>query len=106
MTQQNENGTKLLKEQNDKLQQEVIELRTKSTTNLSGAEFTFLLLSFPVILSFCVLGVCLIVMSITNSAILQNIDKLLLVFSIFSVPATGILSKMAEQISSKKDRGK
>ncbi len=56
MTQQNENGTKLLKEQNDKLQQEVIELRTKSTTNLSGAEFTFLLLSFPVILSFCVLG--------------------------------------------------
>ena len=68
---------------------EIERLKAKSTTTLSGAEFMTILMVFPVILSFVILGVIIVWKTTSNpSVVAPHLDIILVSFAIFANPVT------------------
>ena len=82
--------------------EEIAELRIKATTTLSGNEFLTLLMVFPVIAAFVVLGVVIVWKTTSNpDQVAPHLDIILVAFAIFSNPVSGaigaVVGKFAEE---------
>jgi len=82
--------------------EEIAELRVKATTTLSGNEFLTLLMVFPVIAAFVVLGVVIVWKTTSNpDQVAPHLDIILVAFAIFSNPVSGaigaVVGKFAEE---------
>jgi hypothetical protein len=82
--------------------EEIAELRIKATTTLSGNEFLTLLMVFPVIAAFVILGVVIVWKTTSNpDQVAPHLDIILVAFAIFSNPVSGaigaVVGKFAEE---------
>jgi len=82
--------------------EEIAELRVKATTTLSGNEFLTLLMVFPVIAAFVILGVVIVWKTTSNpDQVAPHLDIILVAFAIFSNPVSGaigaVVGKFAEE---------
>jgi hypothetical protein len=82
--------------------EEIAELRVKATTTLSGNEFLTLLMVFPVIAAFVILGVIIVWKTTSNpDQVAPHLDIILVAFAIFSNPVSGaigaVVGKFAEE---------
>jgi hypothetical protein len=82
--------------------EEIAELRIKATTTLSGNEFLTLLMVFPVIAAFVILGVIIVWKTTSNpDQVAPHLDIILVAFAIFSNPVSGaigaVVGKFAEE---------
>ena len=88
--------------------EEIAELRIKATTTLSGNEFLTLLMVFPVIAAFVILGVVIVWKTTSNpDQVAPHLDIILVAFAIFSNPVSGaigaVLGKFSEERKQKND---
>ena len=88
--------------------EEIAELRIKATTTLSGNEFLTLLMVFPVIAAFVILGVVIVWKTTSNpDQVAPHLDIILVAFAIFSNPVSGaigaVVGKFAEERKQKND---
>ena len=91
-----------IKEELALAREEIAELRVKATTTLSGNEFLTLLMVFPVIAAFVVLGVVIVWKTTSNpDQVAPHLDIILVAFAIFSNPVSGaigaVVGKFAEE---------
>jgi len=82
--------------------EEIAELRIKATTTLSGNEFLTLLMEFPVIAAFVILGVIIVWKTTSNpDQVAPHLDIIRVAFAIFSNPVSGaigaVVGKFAEE---------
>ena len=82
--------------------EEIAELRIKATITLSGNEFLTLLMVFPVIAAFVILGVVIVWKTTSNpDQVAPHLDIILVAFAIFSNPVSGaigaVVGKFAEE---------
>ena len=88
--------------------EEIAELRVKATTTLSGNEFLTLLMVFPVIAAFVILGVIIVWKTTSNpDQVAPHLDIILVAFAIFSNPVSGaigaVVGKFAEERKQKNE---
>jgi hypothetical protein len=88
--------------------EEIAELRIKATTTLSGNEFLTLLMVFPVIAAFVILGVVIVWKTTSNpDQVAPHLDIILVAFAIFSNPVSGaigaVVGKFAEERKQKNE---
>ena len=88
--------------------EEIAELRIKATTTLSGNEFLTLLMVFPVIAAFVILGVIIVWKTTSNpDQVAPHLDIILVAFAIFSNPVSGaigaVVGKFAEERKQKNE---
>ena len=91
-----------IKEELALAREEIAELRVKATTTLSGNEFLTLLMVFPVIAAFVILGVIIVWKTTSNpDQVAPHLDIILVAFAIFSNPVSGaigaVVGKFAEE---------
>ena len=91
-----------IKEELALAREEIAELRVKATTTLSGNEFLTLLMVFPVIAAFVILGVVIVWKTTSNpDQVAPHLDIILVAFAIFSNPVSGaigaVVGKFAEE---------
>ena len=82
--------------------EEIANLKIKTTTTLSGAEFMTLLLLGQVVAAFVILGTIIIYKASTNPAeVAPHLDIILVAFAIFATPTgaglAAITSRFAEE---------
>jgi len=96
-----------LREELAQARKEISSLRTKASTTLSGAEFLTLIFLFPLVASFCILGVTIIWKTTSNPAeVAPHLDIILVSFSIFSVPVSGALGAIVGRYADPNKGGK
>ena len=80
---------------------EMERLRAKSATTLSGAEFMTILMVFPLILSFTILGVIIVWKTTSNPAeVAPHLDLVLVAMGLFSGPVTAFVATLAQRLMS------
>ena len=78
---------------------EIERLKAKSTTTLSGAEFMTILMVFPVILSFVILGVIIVGKTTSNpTEVAPHLDIVLVAMGLFSGPVTAFIATLAQRL--------
>ena len=78
---------------------EIERLKAKSTTTLSGAEFMTILMVFPVILSFVILGVIIVWKTTSNpTEVAPHLDIVLGAMGLFSGPVTAFIATLAQRL--------
>ena len=78
---------------------EIERLKAKSTTTLSGAEFMTILMVFPVILSFVILGVIIVWKTTSNpTEVAPHLDSVLVAMGLFSGPVTAFIATLAQRL--------
>tara|TARA_R100000306_G_scaffold53726_1_gene50579 strand:+ start:353 stop:682 length:330 start_codon:yes stop_codon:yes gene_type:complete len=78
---------------------EIERLKAKSTTTLSGAEFMTILMVFPVILSFVILGVIIVWKTTSNpTEVAPHLDIVLVAMGLFSGPVTAFIATLAQRL--------
>ena len=80
---------------------EMERLRAKSMTTLSGAEFMTILMVFPLILSFTILGIIIVWKTTSNPAeVAPHLDLVLVAMGLFSGPVTAFVATLAQRLMS------
>jgi|TARA_R100000049_G_C1904206_1_gene53343 hypothetical protein len=87
--------------------QEIVELKARTKTTLSGAEFLTIVLVGPLFLAFVALGV-IIVWKVTSkpAEVAPHLDIILVAFAIFANPVTaaaGVIVGRMKDIGDKKE---
>ena len=87
-------------------QAEIVELKAKTKTTLTGMQFLTLFLLGPLFLAFISMGIIIVYKTTSNpSTVAPHLDIILLAFSIFSAPcvaaASSITALMSDEIKSK-----
>ena len=78
---------------------EIERLKAKSTTTLSGAEFMTILMVFPVILSFVILGVIIVWKTTSNpTEVAPHLDIVLVAMGLFSGPVAAFIATLAQRL--------
>ena len=78
---------------------EIERLKAKSTTTLSGTEFMTILMVFPVILSFVILGVIIVWKTTSNpTEVAPHLDIVLVAMGLFSGPVTAFIATLAQRL--------
>jgi len=78
---------------------EIEKLKAKSMTTLSGAEFMTILMVFPLILSFTILGVIIVWKTTSNPAeVAPHLDLVLVAMGLFSGPVTAFVATLAQRL--------
>ena len=78
---------------------EIERLKAKSTTTLSGAEFMTILMVFPVILSFVILGFIIVWKTTSNpTEVAPHLDIVLVAMGLFSGPVTAFIATLAQRL--------
>ena len=68
-------------------------------TTLSGAEFMTILMVFPLILSFTILGVIIVWKTTSNPAeVAPHLDLVLVAMGLFSGPVTAFVATLAQRL--------
>ena len=84
--------------------EEIANLRVKTTTTLSGAEFLTLLMLGPVVAAFVILGTVIIWKATSNpDSVAPHLDIILVAFAIFATPVGAGLAAITSRFS---DEGK
>ena len=78
---------------------EVERLRAKTATTLSGSEFLTILMVWPLMLSFCALGIVGGWKTTSDpAAVAPHLDIILLALSIFAAPCTAFVAVLGQKI--------
>ena len=84
--------------------EEIANLRVKTTTTLSGAEFLTLLMLGPVVAAFVILGTVIIWKATSNpESVAPHLDIILVAFAIFATPVGAGLAAITARFA---DEGK
>ena len=84
--------------------EEIANLRVKTTTTLSGAEFLTLLMLGPVVAAFVILGTVIIWKATSNpDSVAPHLDIILVAFAIFATPVGAGLAAITARFA---DEGK
>jgi len=80
---------------------EMERLKARSVTTLSGAEFMTILMVFPLILSFTILGIIIVWKTTSNPAeVAPHLDLVLVAMGLFSGPVTAFVATLAQRLMS------
>ena len=80
---------------------EIERLKGKAQTTLSGAELMTILMVFPLILSFTILGVIIVGKTTSNPAeVAPHLDLVLVAMGLFSGPVTAFVATLAQRLMS------
>ena len=80
---------------------EIERLKGKAQTTLSGAEFMTILMVFPLILSFTILGVIIVWKTTSNPAeVAPHLDLVLVAMGLFRGPVTAFVATLAQRLMS------
>ncbi len=87
-------------------QSEIVELKAKTKTTLTGMQFLTLFLIGPLFAAFVAMGLIIVFKTVQSPAtIAPHLDIILLCFSIFSLPCTAaasaIMTLLSDEIKSK-----
>jgi len=78
---------------------EMERLKARSMTTLSGAEFMTILMVFPLILSFTILGIIIVWKTTSNPAeVAPHLDLVLVAMGLFSGPVTAFVATLAQRL--------
>ena len=78
---------------------EMERLKARSVTTLSGAEFMTILMVFPLILSFTILGIIIVWKTTSNPAeVAPHLDLVLVAMGLFSGPVTAFVATLAQRL--------
>ncbi len=76
-------------------------LKARSVTTLSGAEFMTILMVFPLIMSFTILGIIIVWKTTSNPAeVAPHLDLVLVAMGLFSGPVTAFVATLAQRLMS------
>jgi hypothetical protein len=80
---------------------EMERLKARSVTTLSGAEFMTILMVFPLIMSFTILGIIIVWKTTSNPAeVAPHLDLVLVAMGLFSGPVTAFVATLAQRLMS------
>ena len=73
--------------------------KARAMTTLSGAEFMTILMVFPLILSFTILGIIIVWKTTSNPAeVAPHLDLVLVAMGLFSGPVTAFVATLAQRL--------
>ena len=79
---------------------QIIELKAGTKTSLSSIQFLTLIIIFPMVASFCVLGILIVWKTTSQPAtVAPHLDIILLAFSIFSAPCVAAAASLTNLLS-------
>ena len=80
---------------------EMERLKARSVTTLPGAEFMTILMVFPLIMSFTILGIIIVWKTTSNPAeVAPHLDLVLVAMGLFSGPVTAFVATLAQRLMS------
>jgi len=78
---------------------EMERLKSRALTTLSGTEFMTILMVFPLILSFTILGIIIVWKTTSNPAeVAPHLDLVLVAMGLFSGPVTAFVATLAQRL--------
>ena len=78
---------------------EIERLKAKATTTLSGAEFMTIIMVFPIIASFVLLGIIIVWKTTSNpSEVAPHLDLVLVAMGLFSGPTTAFVATLSQRL--------
>ena len=80
---------------------EMERLKSRALTTLSGTEFMTILMVFPLIMSFTILGIIIVWKTTSNPAeVAPHLDLVLVAMGLFSGPVTAFVATLAQRLMS------
>ena len=80
---------------------EIERLKAKTSTTLTGSEFLTILMVWPLMLSFCALGIVVVWKTTSDpAAVAPHLDIILLALSIFAAPCMAFVAVLGQKIVS------
>lgn len=86
--------------------EEIASLRIRTVTTLSGVDFITIIMIFPMMVAFVILGIIVIWKTTSNpAAVGPHLDVILLALSIFANPTSAALGAITGRYSEQKRNG-